>query len=102
LQAVFERLVRLQPQPSIFKFANGASLLEIRQPALQEYLEVFMEMSHYTGGNTRVSTALLTALQKITEAAAPLYFQELQNLLKEITPALASKSMMAFPVVREQ
>ena len=85
LQAVFERLVRLQPQPSIFHFANGASLLEIRQPAFQEYLEVFLEIGHYTGGNTRVITALLTALKKITEAAAPLNIQELQNLLKEIT-----------------
>jgi len=102
LQAVFERLVLLQPQPCIFKFANGASLLEIRQPALREYLEVFLEMSHYTGGNTRVSTALVTALQKITEAAAPLYFQELQNLLKQITPAPASESMMAFPIGSEQ
>ena len=102
LQAVFERLVLLQPQPCIFKFANGASLLEIRQPALREYLEVFLEMSHYTGGNTRVSTALVTALQKITEAAAPLYFQELQNLLKQITPAPASERMMAFPIGSEQ
>ncbi len=102
LQAVFERLVRLQPQPSIFHLANGASLLEIRQPAFQEYLEVFLEISHYTGGNMRVITALLTALKKITEAAAPLNIQELQNLLKEITSTLALKSMMGFPVVSEQ
>ena len=98
LQAVFERFVRCQPQPSIFHLANGASILEIRQPAFQEYLEVFLEIGHYAGGNTRIINTLLTALKKIMEAAALLNIREYQDLLTEITSTLASKSMMGFSV----
>jgi uncharacterized membrane protein len=98
LQAVFERFVRRQPQPSIFHLANGASILEIRQPAFQEYLEVFLEIGHYAGGNTRIINTLLTALKKIMEAAALLNIREYQDLLTEITSTLASKSMMGFSV----
>jgi uncharacterized membrane protein len=102
LQAVFERFVRLQPQPSIFHCAHGASMLEIRQPAFQEYFDLFLELGYYAGGNTRVITALLTALKNVTEVAAPHHLQELQTLCKEMTSTLASKSMMGFPVVCEQ
>jgi uncharacterized membrane protein len=96
LQAVFERFVRQQPQPGIYSFAHGASALEIRQPALQEYLEVFLEIEHYTGGNARVITALLTALQRVMEAAAPLNIQEQRELLTEIASTLAAKSMVGW------
>ena len=102
LQAVFERFVRCQPQPSIFSFAHGASILEIRQPTFQESLEVFSEIGHYAGGNTRVITALLTALKNIMEVAASLSIQEYQDLLREITATLASKSMMGFSAISGQ
>src|SRR5258708_2528586 len=96
LQAVFEHYVRRQPQPGIFHLTNGASILEIRQPAFQEYLEVFLEIGHYAGGNTRVNNALLTALQKIMEAAELLNIQAYLDLLTEMTSTLASKSLIDF------
>ncbi len=92
LQAVIEHFVRCQPQPNIFHLANGASILEIRQPTLQEYLEVFLEIGHYAGGNTRVNNALLTALQKIKESAELLNIQELQNLLTEMISTMAAQN----------
>lgn len=89
LQAVFERFVRVPPQPHAFHFAHGASVLEIRQPGFQEYLDLFLELGRYAGGNTRVLTALQTALKQVTEAAAPHTIQELQALSKKITSLLA-------------
>jgi uncharacterized membrane protein len=95
LQAVFEHLVRRQPQPGIFHFANGASILELRQPAFQEYLEVFAELGQYTGGNVRVMTALLTALSTLMQIVAALNLQEYQDLLTRTTSTLAAKSKIA-------
>ena len=89
LQAVIEHFLRCQPQPNIFHLANGASILEIRQPAFQEYLEVFPEIGHYAGGNPRVNNALLTALQKIMESAEILNIQELQVLLTEMMSTIS-------------
>jgi uncharacterized membrane protein len=92
LQAVIEHFVRCQPQPNIFHLANGASILEVRQPTFQEYLEVFPEIGHYAGGNTRVNNALLTALQKIKESAEILNIQELQDLLTEMMSTMAAQN----------
>ena len=55
LEAVLEHFVRYQPQPNVFHLAKGASILEVRQPTLREYLEVFLEIAHYSE-ETRVST----------------------------------------------
>ncbi len=92
LQAAFEHFVRCKPQPNVFHMANGASILEIRQPAFQEYLEVFLEISHYAGGNTRVNNALLTALQKIMELAEQLNLDEYHAYLTELKSTMAAQN----------
>jgi uncharacterized membrane protein len=92
LQAVFEHLVRCKPQPNVFHLANGASSLEIRQPTFREYLEVFLEIGHYAGGNTRVNNALLMALQKIMELAEHLNLREYQALLTELMSTIAAQN----------
>lgn len=102
LQAVFERFVRLQPSPGLFHFANGASIMEIRQPAFREYFEVFLDIAYYAGEDKRVITTLLTALQHITNAAAPFYMQDLQKLQKEVTSMLASRGVVGTSVASEQ
>ena len=91
LQAVFEHFVRCKPQPNVFHMANGASILEIRQPTFREYLDVFLEISHYSGGNTRVNTALLIAVQKITELAEQLDLEEYQVYLTELKSKMAAQ-----------
>ena len=91
LQAVFEHFVRCKPQPNVFHMANGASILEIRQPTFREYLDVFLEISHYSGGNTRVNTALLIAVQKITELAEHLDLEEYQVYLTELKSKMATQ-----------
>ncbi|MBV9689470.1 MAG: DUF2254 domain-containing protein [Ktedonobacteraceae bacterium] len=85
LQAVFERLVRHLPQTSTYRFAGGTSSLEIRQPAFEEYLEVFVEIAHYAGGNVRVVNTLLTALTSVMEITK---LQERQDLVVAITATL--------------
>ena len=91
LQAVFEHFVRCKPQPNVFHMANGASILEIRQPTFREYLDVFLEISHYSGGNTRVNTALLLAVQKIMELAEQLDLEEYQVYLTELKSKMATQ-----------
>ena len=83
--------MRYQPQPNVFHVAKGASILEVRQPTLREYLEVFLEIAHYAGGNTRVNTALLTALQKILELAEQLNHEEYQAFIVELMATLAAQ-----------
>ncbi len=90
LQAVFERLVACLPQPSMYHFADGTSCLEIRQPAFEEYLEVFVEIGHYAGGNARIINTLLTAVARVTEIATALEIQEYQSLLTTMSATLAS------------
>jgi uncharacterized membrane protein len=92
LQAVFEHLVRCKPQPNVFHMFNGTSILEIRQPAFREYIEVFREIDHYTGGNTRVSNALLSSLQKIKELAEQLNIEAYQTLLAELISTMATQN----------
>jgi uncharacterized membrane protein len=94
LQAVFEHFVRCEPQPNVFHLANGASSLEIRQPTFREYLEVFLEIGHYAGGNTRVNNALLMALQKIIELAEHLNLREYQAFLTELMSTIAARNMI--------
>ena len=91
LQAVFERLVHHPPKPSIYRFAGGMSSLEIRQPAFEEYLEVFAEIGHYAGGNIRVINNLLTTLKGVAEIAASLKIQEYQDLLAAMIATLAAQ-----------
>jgi uncharacterized membrane protein len=92
LQAVFEHLVRCEPQPNMFHLANGASILEIRQPAFREYLEVFLEIGHYAGGNTRVNNALLLAIQNIMELAGQLDLIEYQAYLTELKSTIVEQN----------
>jgi len=92
LQAVFEHFMRGQPQPNVFHMANGASILEVRQPTFREYLEVFPEIGHYAGGNTRVNNALLMALQKIMELAEQLNLKEYQALLTELKSTMTAQN----------
>jgi uncharacterized membrane protein len=91
LQAVFEHFVRCKPQPNVFHMANGASILEIRQPTFREYIEVFLEIGHYTGGNTRINNTLLTAVQKIMELAEQLDLKEYQVFLVELKSKMAAQ-----------
>jgi len=87
LQAVFERLVQHLPQPNTYRFAGGTSSLDIRQPAFEEYLEMFVEIGHYAGGNVRVIKTLLLALTSVMETAT---LQERQDLLALMTTTLSS------------
>jgi uncharacterized membrane protein len=89
LQAVFERLVRHFPRPTSYRFANGTSSLDIRQPAFEEYIEVFTEIEHYAGGNVRVLETLQDALTSVQEMAT---LQEQQDLLVGVSKALAAIS----------
>ncbi len=91
LQAVFERLVRCPSQTGIYRFAYGTSILEVCQPAFQEYLEVFAEIGHYAGGNVRVIDTLVTALARIEEIAADLGMEERQGLLTTMSVTLAAQ-----------
>ncbi len=91
LQAVFEQLIHRLPISSTYRFAGGASSLEIRQPALEEYLEVLLEIGHYTGGNVRVLNTLLSTLERVTEIAAQLNIEEHQALLAAMTASLSSQ-----------
>jgi len=92
LQAVFEQLIHRLPVASTYHFAGGASSLEIRQPALEEYLEVLLEIGHYAGGNIRVLNTLFIALARVTEIATLLEIQEHQALLTAMTAALSYQS----------
>ena len=98
LQAVFERLVHSLPLSSTYRFANGTSSLNIRQPSFEEYLEVFAEIGHYVGGNMRVLHALLTSLDRITEIAAFLKLEERQELLVALKTTLATIDTTAYPL----
>ncbi len=91
LQAVFEHFVRCKPQPNVFHMANGTSILEIRQPTFREYIEVFLEIGHYTGGNTRINNTLLSAVQKIIELAEQLNLNEYQIFLTELQSKMAAQ-----------
>lgn len=84
LQAVFERLLHHFPRPMLYRFAGGTSILEIRQPAFEEYLEVFAEIGHYAGGNSRVINALLSTLANVEEIAILSKMQDLQIKLQEM------------------
>ena len=84
LQAVFEHYVRCKPQPNVFHMANGKSVLEIRQPTFREYIEVFLEIGHYAGGNIRINNTLLSAVQKITDLSEKLDLKEHQAYLSEL------------------
>ena len=97
LQAVFEQLVHHLPVPGTYRFANGTSSLEIRQPAFEEYLEVFAEIGHYVGGNMRVIHALLTSLEHVTEIAAFLKMKEREELLVALQTSLAAIDTTAYP-----
>jgi uncharacterized membrane protein len=91
LQAVFEHFVRCKPQPNVFHMANGTSILEIRQPTFREYLDVFLEISHYSGGNARVNTVLHISVQKIMELAEQLDLEEYQVYLTELKSKMAAQ-----------
>jgi uncharacterized membrane protein len=91
LQAVFEHFVRCKPQPNVFHMANGATILEIRQPTIREYIDVFLEIGHYSGGNTRINNALLSSFQKIMELAGQLDLEEYQVYLAELKSKLAAQ-----------
>jgi uncharacterized membrane protein len=99
LQAIFEHFVRCEPQPNVFHMANGASILEIRQPTFREYLEVFLEIGHYAGGNTRVNNALIMALQKIMELAEQLNLKEYQAYLTELMSTMAAQNRIDSGVI---
>ena len=97
LQAVFERLVHDLPLPSTYRFANGTSSLDIRQPSFEEYLEVFAEIGHYAGGNMRVIHVLLTSLEHVIEIAAFLKMEERQEMLVALRTTLAAIDTTAYP-----
>lgn len=91
LQAVFEHLVDRSPQMGSYRFVGEAGGLEIRQPAFQEYLEVFPEVGHYAGGNVRIIETLLTATARVAEAATRFERLEYQDLLKKVTVVLVAQ-----------
>jgi uncharacterized membrane protein len=91
LQAVFEHFVRCKPQPNVFHMTNGTSILEIRQPTFREYIEVFLEIGHYAGGNTRINNTLLTSVQKIIELAEQLDLEEYLVYLEELKSKMVAQ-----------
>ena len=91
LQAVFEHLVQCEPQPNVFHMANGASVLEIRQPSFREYFGVLLEIGHYSGGNVRVNNAVLTAIQNIMKLAGQLDLNEYQAYLAELKSEITAQ-----------
>jgi uncharacterized membrane protein len=91
LQAIFEHFLHCEPQPNVFHMAKGASILEIRQPTFREYIEVFLEIGHYSGGNTRVNNVLLIAMQKIIELAEQLDLKEYEAYLADLKSRLAAQ-----------
>jgi uncharacterized membrane protein len=93
LQAVFEHLVRHLPRPTLYRFAGGTSTLEIHQPAFAEYLEVFVEIGHYAGGNSRVINALLSTLANVEEIATHRKMQDLQTKLKELQAVVIAQGI---------
>ncbi len=97
LQAIFEHLVR-QPQPiTAYRFAQGTSMLTIRQPAFQEYVRMFTEIGHYAGGNIRVINTLLWALTSIAEMSTALDRREHQDVLYRISSKLAAHALTQVP-----
>jgi hypothetical protein len=64
--------------------AKVNSVLEIRQPTFREYIEVLLEIGHYTGGNLRINNSLLSAVQKITELTEKLDLKEHQAHISEL------------------
>ena len=97
LQAIFERLVHNLPLPTTYRFANGMSSLDIRQPSFEEYLEVFAEIGHYAGGNMRVIHALLTSLEHVIEITAFLKMEERHELLMSLKTTLAAIDTSTYP-----
>jgi len=92
LQAVFEHFVQQEPQPGIYRFVGESGGLEIRQPAFQEYLEVFPEIGLYAGGNVRVIETLLMVLANIAKVAIRLKKQDYQDALAEVVATLVAQS----------
>lgn len=93
LQAVFERLIHHFPRPTLYRFAGGTSILEIRQPTFEEYLEVFVEIGHYAGGNSRVINALLSTLTTVEEIAILSKMQDLQKKLQEMQATVLAQGI---------
>jgi uncharacterized membrane protein len=93
LQAVFERLIRRFPRPTLYRFAGGTSTMEIRQPAFEEYLEVFVEIGHYAGGNSRVINTLLSTLANVEEIAILSKMQDLQKKLQEMQATVTAQGI---------
>ncbi len=94
LQAVFERLVRRLPQPSIYRFVGGTSTLEVHQPAFEEYLAVFAEIGHYAGGNIRIIDTLLYTLASVEEVATLLKLPELQRKLQAMQATVTAQGIV--------
>lgn len=99
LQAVLERLVRRQSGPDAYHFNNRAGMLKIRQPSFEEYLAVFTEIKHYTGGNQRVETALVSALNAIHDVAVRSHNHKESDLLASfiadfVTPGSVLESQL--------
>ena len=97
LQAVFERLMYHLPFPDTYRFANGTSSLDIRQPTFEEFLEVYAEIGHYAGGNLRVLNTLLTSLERVKEIAIFLKKEEYQDILVSLRTSLAAIDTTEYP-----
>lgn len=97
LQAIFEHLVR-QPEPTtVYHFAQGTSMLTIRQPAFQEYVRMFAEIGHYAGGNTRVINTLLRALTTIAEVSTAFDRRDYQDVLYCVSSKIAAHALTEVP-----
>jgi hypothetical protein len=87
------RLIHHFPRPTLYRFAGGTSILEIRQPAFEEYLEVFAEIGHYAGGNSRVFNALLSSLADVKEIAILAKMQDLQEKLQAMQATVMAQGI---------
>jgi uncharacterized membrane protein len=102
LQAIFEHLARHQPLPNVYRFAGGTSSLEVRQPTFAEYLEVFLEIGHYAGGNVRVINTLIAAVEHSLEIVTFLEMDEREALLTTMSTALAALDTTGYPVLNDR
>ncbi len=79
--------------------AHANIVLEIRQPSFREYIEVFLEIGHYAGGNIRINNTLLSAVQKITELAEQLDLKEYQADLAERKAKMTAQNRIDSAVI---
>jgi uncharacterized membrane protein len=85
LQAIFEHLARQALEVTAYHFAQGTSSIALRRPAFHEYIRMYVEISLYAGGNSRVINTLLRALTSVAQITASLNSIERADVLQAVS-----------------